>query len=163
VELVKRLSAIVPPPRLHGTRYFGAFAPNSKLRAKIVSMPDSPVPDTFDDGGAEQAREAYELSQLAPPPRLEGPPLPRRKRYLDWAQLLMRTFAVDVLVCHKCGGKKKVEAFIPESERARAILDELGIDGTGHPLAPARRRPEQLDYCLDAPREDPGIDPTWPD
>jgi Putative transposase len=79
VELVKRILAIVPPPRDHGVRYFGAFAPNSKLRSKLVSMPDRPVPEMRDDGGAEAARVAYLLSQWAPPP-VEGPPLPEDSR-----------------------------------------------------------------------------------
>jgi hypothetical protein len=31
-----RLAALVPPPRMHLTRYHGVFAPHSKLRAAIT-------------------------------------------------------------------------------------------------------------------------------
>ena len=59
-------------------------------------------------------------------------------------ELLERTFG---LVCEKCGGRKKVVTFVTEAAQARAILEELGIDGTGPPLAPARPPPHQADWC----------------
>jgi hypothetical protein len=97
----QRLSAaIVPPPRVHSTRYFGAFAPHSELRPKVVAMPDQLVPDTKNDGGATMAQAQYELSERERyQPLAQGPPQPQRKRCLCWARLLRRTFAVDVLVC----------------------------------------------------------------
>ena len=88
--------------------------------------------------------------------------MPERPRYLEWSELLRRTFGKDVLVCEKCGGPKKVLAFVTEGEKARAILEKLGIDGTGPPLAPARPPPHQADWCDPASRE-AGLDPSWPD
>jgi len=38
-ELMARLALLVPPPRVHGTRYFGCFAPRSKFRRLIVPAP----------------------------------------------------------------------------------------------------------------------------
>ena len=35
-QLMRRLASIVPPPKAHSTRYFGAFAPASKVRARLV-------------------------------------------------------------------------------------------------------------------------------
>jgi hypothetical protein len=35
-ELVERLAALIPPPRFHGTRYHGVFAPCARTRAKVV-------------------------------------------------------------------------------------------------------------------------------
>ena len=35
-QLLRRLAAIVPPPRVHALRYFGALAPNAKLRPLIT-------------------------------------------------------------------------------------------------------------------------------
>ena len=66
------------------------------------------MPDTLDDGGAAQAQLSCELAQslrlvlLTPAP----PPVPERKRYLDWPELLKRTFGRDVLHCDKCGGRR---------------------------------------------------------
>ena len=36
LDLMARLAALVPPPRMHLTRYHGVFAPHSKLRAAIT-------------------------------------------------------------------------------------------------------------------------------
>jgi hypothetical protein len=33
LDLMARLAALVPPPRMHLTRYHGVFAPHSRLRA----------------------------------------------------------------------------------------------------------------------------------
>lgn len=35
-DLMARLAALVPPPRMHLTRYHGVFAPHSKLRAAVT-------------------------------------------------------------------------------------------------------------------------------
>ena len=36
LDLLARLAALVPRPRVNLTRYHGVFAPNSKLRARVV-------------------------------------------------------------------------------------------------------------------------------
>jgi hypothetical protein len=36
LDLMARLAALVPPPRMHLTRYHGVFAPNSRLRAAVT-------------------------------------------------------------------------------------------------------------------------------
>jgi hypothetical protein len=73
-------------------------------------------------------------------------------------------------VCQDCGDEIIVAfsckacpepAEGPESKRAREILDELGIDGTGPPLAPARV-PHQLE-CVDLLPDAAGVDPCYPD
>jgi hypothetical protein len=122
------------------------------------------MPDALGDGGAAQAQLSCEL---APSLRLDlltpaPPPVPERKRYLDWSELLKPPFGRDLLVCEKCGGRKKVAAFVAEAAQARAILEGLGIDGTGPPLALARPPPHQAHWCGPASLET-GIDPCWPD
>jgi hypothetical protein len=59
-----------------------------------------------------------------------------------------------------CGGRKKILAFVTEGERAKAIFDELGIDGTA--LAPARLTPHQVDWCTRLASM-PTSTPRWPD
>jgi len=167
-QFLRRLAALVPPPRWHATRYFGVFAPASKARPQIVSgaerggMPE--VPEFIDDDGCEDARLARESREevdgLALP--FERPPMPERTPRLPWADLLARVFAVDVLVCAKCGGRRKVTAFMPGGELAREILERLGIDATGPPLAPARAPPHQQE-AFELPPGDPGVDAQYPD
>ena len=42
-ELVGRLTALVPPPRMHLVHYHGVLAPNAKLRKLVV--PEAPEED----------------------------------------------------------------------------------------------------------------------
>jgi hypothetical protein len=144
------------------------FAPASKVRPKIVMAgrgQTPPVPETFDDGGAEEGRTAWELSAALDdvPLTFGPPPLPERKRYLDWSQLLCRVFAADLLTCEKCGGKRKVTAFIPSSREAREILDKLGYDATAPPIAAARAPPHQEAFELELSVDDPGVDEQYSD
>jgi hypothetical protein len=38
LELIDRIAALVPPPRRHRLRYFGALAPNSPLRSILTAL-----------------------------------------------------------------------------------------------------------------------------
>jgi len=38
LELLDRLAALVPPPRVHRHRYFGVLAPNSPLRTAVTAL-----------------------------------------------------------------------------------------------------------------------------
>ena len=38
LELLDRLAALVPPPRIHRHRYFGVLAPNSALRTAVTAL-----------------------------------------------------------------------------------------------------------------------------
>src|SRR3954469_19375534 len=52
---------------------------------------------------------------------------PASRRRLDWASLLKRVFATDVLVCDACGGAMRILAILPEGEASRSILEHLGL------------------------------------
>jgi hypothetical protein len=55
LDLMARLPALVPPPRMHLARYHGVFAPRSKLRAAVT-------PAGRGKGKKPQAEEAAEPS-----------------------------------------------------------------------------------------------------
>jgi len=55
-----------------------------------------------------------------------------------WAELLAKVYEIDVLACPECGGRMQLIAFIAEPTAAKRILDHLGLDSTGPPLAPPR-------------------------
>ena len=61
---------------------------------------------------------------------------------LAWAELLKRTFAVDVLRCVRCGGRRELLAVVMKPEAVTAILTHLGLntDDVG-----PRPPPHQLD------------------
>ena len=58
-------------------------------------------------------------------------------RRIPWAELLLRVFREDVLLC-PCGGRRVVLAFVTEKKVVKEILEHLGLPTTGPPVAPAR-------------------------
>ena len=82
-SLLCRLATSVPPPRLHTVKYAGALAPARVWRSRIAPQAPSEAPATSHE-----------------PDRPE-----RAGGYRPWADLLARTFAVDVLACPRCHGR----------------------------------------------------------
>jgi hypothetical protein len=83
--MLARLATLVPRPRLNLVRYHGVFAPNSKLRRRIVpDKPSAPI----------------------------RPPRNTTSSKLTWAERLRRAFAFDVTICPLCSGTLRVIADI---------------------------------------------------
>ena len=122
-ELLRRLAALVPPPRSHLVRYHGVCGPASERRSQIVPRPEENTP-----GPCPAANTA--------PPSPEATARRETSR-IPWAELLLRVFREDVLVC-PCGGRRAVLAFITEKKVVKEILQHLGLPTTGPPIAPAR-------------------------
>ncbi len=152
-ELLARLATLVPPPRVHGVRYHGVFAPNARARARVVPQPLEPPPPAM-----PTPADASSASISTPGMRQEKRDRPARTYRIPWADLLKRVFAVDVLAC-PCGGRLQLTAFIAEATVAKRILDHLGLDSRGPPLARDQAPPDALDP---APSYD-GTDPVFPD
>jgi hypothetical protein len=85
----------------------------------------SPAPDT-----TAATATAYA------PPRASAP------ERMRWAELMKRGFALDVLQCERCGGRRKLIALIRDPFVTRAILLHLGLPSEPPPLAPARAPPQ---------------------
>lgn len=109
LDLVARLAALVPPPRMHLSRYHGVFAPHSKLRAAVTS-----------------ARRGMGAPKQAAVPAAEPakPPTPRHVA-MNWARRLKRVFGIEIEGCARCGGKLKIIASIEEPEVIAQILSHL--------------------------------------
>jgi hypothetical protein len=69
---------------------------------------------------------------------LQGGALYAATARVDWATLLRRSFAVDVLECPKCHGRLRVIAVITERDPVRRILAHLRVPTDAPPLARAR-------------------------
>jgi hypothetical protein len=120
-ELVARLAALVPPPRVHTVRYHGVFAPNAKLRPAIVPRPAADPTDTHrGHAGATTGAEAES----------------KRQRRLGWAKLMARVFELDVLACPRCHSRMQMIAFITHPQAIRGILQSVGLATA--PPEPAR-------------------------
>jgi hypothetical protein len=132
--LIARLAALVPPPRRHVTRYFGVLSSHSKLRSSIIAPPPGTVaaaqPEPRADPPPDRAAD--------PPPARPG----RRCRYIPWAELLRRTFAID-LVCQRCGGDLRLIALVKTEEVIRKILTAMGLPAAPPLVHPARPPPQQ--------------------
>ena len=66
----------------------------------------------------------------------------RPPRRIDWAALLKRVFAVEILACALCSGPMRVVSVIEEGPVARKILDHLGLPSTPPVRAPGRDPPQ---------------------
>jgi len=102
-DLIARLCALVPPPYFNLTRFHGVLAPHAKLRPEVV--PDSR--DVISEPQQLQLFDSDNLTVLLDSQPANDSPSSKPARH-PWAQLLKRTFAVDVLVCPKCSGKMKL-------------------------------------------------------
>jgi uncharacterized protein YbaR (Trm112 family) len=68
-------------------------------------------------------------------------PEPRRGRYRPWAELLKRTFAIDVLACPKCEGRMRLVAMVTDEKSVRRYLRALGEPTELPQRSPARGPP----------------------
>jgi hypothetical protein len=61
---------------------------------------------------------------------------------VPWAQLLRRTFQLDVLTCDECGGKRRVVACVFSPAVATRILEHLRLPARPLPCARAQDSPQ---------------------
>ena len=96
LSLLSRRAASVPSPRRHTVRYAGVLASASKLRPRLAPKKEAP------EGGKGESKCSHGRG---------------RGTYWPWADLLKRTFAVDILSCPRCGGRLRLVAF----EKSRRV------------------------------------------
>ena len=130
MELMERLVALVPRPRVHLTRFHGVLAPHYKYRKQIIPKPPTLMP--------VQDQEIIEPKQLE-----------LKKKNIPWARLLARVFGIDVETCSKCGGKMKIIAAIEDPIVIRKILEHMGLDTKPPRLTPARGPPLRDSHFTD--------------
>lgn len=119
LELMEKLAALVPIPRANLVRYHGILAPAAAWRNAVVPRPI----------GEDESCPHAPPGGLVPGARV------------PWAQLLRRTFLVDVLRCARCGGKRELIAEVTDPVAIRAILSHLGLDPDDFAPVPARAPP----------------------
>lgn len=73
-----------------------------------------------------------------------------------WADLQIR-FALDVLACPDRDGRLKLIALGAKASVAGRILDHLGLDSRGQPVARAQAPPELFDPGPDYDRPNPSL------
>lgn len=118
IELMERLAAQIPKPRVNLVLYAGVLAPNARLRSQVIGYGRPPVPPAMLAAGTQTRAERE-----------------------TWAELMRVTFELDVLACTKCGGRLRHIATILDARVARKILEHLGLTARAPPLLPARSPP----------------------
>ncbi len=115
LEFLEKLAALVPPPRIHLTRFHGILAPHSKWRSFVV-------PEKIED--VENKDSDCEDSA-------KSPVKPKR---MSWARLLSRVFAIDTESCDHCGGQMKIIAAVMNASAIEGILRHLGMPPRPPPI-----------------------------
>ncbi len=160
-QLLTRIATLAPPPRTHAVRYHGVFAPNAKVRARVVPAGEDPGtrrPASTDPVARPLSSEAPPLTAAPPASR----PARGRSYRVPWAELLEKVFAVDVLACPRCDGRLEVIAFITQPSVARQILDHLGLCSQAPPVPPvAAAAPAAADPPTEAEPEYDCVDPVF--
>jgi hypothetical protein len=116
LELLEKLAALVPLPRVHLVRYGGCLAPHSHLRGAIRPTP------------RQQGLDGEEAHPGTP--------------YWPWARLLGRVFGLEMATCPFCRrGTLRIIAVITQESVITRILRHLQLASVPPPIAPARCRP----------------------
>ena len=113
LERLEKLSALVPPPRLHQVRYAGCLAAHSKLRGAIT-----------------------------PTPRQQGIETPGSSvsSHWGWARLLKRVVSIDMERCPRCHqGAWRMIAATTSGPIIRRILLHLKLAAAPRAMAGDRR------------------------
>ena len=119
LSLLCRLATSVPPPRFHTVRYAGVLAAASPWRPRIAPKPPTEEP-----------------AVATPKPDRTGP----TSSYRPWAELLARTFGVDVLTCPSCQGRMRLLAMVTDPASIARYLAAVG-EATEVPRRTAARGP----------------------
>jgi hypothetical protein len=83
---------------------------------------------------------------VAPEAAVRKAPKKERMPRVDWAKLLRRTFALDIFVCARCGGRRRVLAYLTARGAVRSILEHLGLAWQPPRRAPAQGPPQRSWY-----------------
>ncbi len=121
LEVLEKLAALVPLPRLHLVRYGGCLAPHSTLRAAITPTP------------RQQGVEEPDGSTASP--------------NWTWARLLTRIFAIDMERCPVCQqGRLRIIAAMTERIVIKKILRHVKLAVDPPPIAPAQQAAFAWDF-----------------
>lgn len=117
-DLLGRLAALVPRPRINLVMYYGLFAARAAGRAAVVPAP------------------VVASGEAGEPPRTgERPANP------GWAGWMQRSFGFEVLACPRCPGRLRLVALIHQPAVVRRILMHLGLPPDLPVLRPSRDPP----------------------
>ena len=107
---------MVPPPRRHVLTYWGVLSAHARDRSAVVP---AGAEESCDCREQERGRAADAASPAT------AKEMQRRRRGLLWAELMRRTFGLDVLQC-SCGGRMRLLCCVTDPDALAAIAKSLG-------------------------------------
>jgi hypothetical protein len=113
LELLEKLAALTPRPRINLVLYHGVLAPHAGWRSRVVAYHAPPVEAPV---GASASVNGKDDSAAAP---VSG--------HWAWADLMRRAFDIDVLACPRCGGRMRLIGTVEDPDAIRAILAALAV------------------------------------
>jgi hypothetical protein len=129
------VAALVPHPRKHMVRYYGALGPRSPLRAAVTAATKGRASSAEMEAGygvtlaAKVTREARRAAGAAG---------------RAWAACLRKIFEVDPVKCVKCGGGMKLVSVILDDRELDRILAHQGWP-TEFPKTKSSRAPPGIE------------------
>ena len=117
-QFIRRVMALIPPPRSNIIRYYGVLGARHKNRKIITSKVTK-----------KAVKECKTVIYRTP-----------------WAELMKRVFKVDVNLCGNCGTKLELIASITSPIICKKILDHLKYDSANVCETPARSPPELVEF-----------------
>ncbi|HEY1338833.1 MAG TPA: transposase [Bryobacteraceae bacterium] len=123
LELLERLAAMTPRPETNLLICHGLLAARARSRARVVAY----------------GRVVAEATTLTRPQAggSEGTRVKSGSRACNWAALMHRAFAIDVLECPHCGGRLRLIAILHDPAVIRKLLAHLGMAPSGPTSGPA--------------------------
>lgn len=125
IELLERLAALTPRPRINLLLYYGVLGARSAWHARLA--------------GSDPERPVETAASRSPEPR--SPAAGRPRTNWLWAELMQRSFGFDVLTCPRCGDRLDLIALIEDPKVIRRILSHLGLPSEVPAARPARPPP----------------------
>lgn len=130
IDFIGKLAALIPPPKLNLTRFFGVFAPNSNLRAQVTASQRGKNSPKFVDKEHQSDK-------------------PYHARSMTWAMRPVtgewqRVFNIDITECEKC---QKHDVFIIACITEPAIIHKIlsYLDKLGSPISANNTRAPPLE------------------
>jgi hypothetical protein len=134
LEFLEKLSALVPLPRIHLTRFHGILAPHSKFRKFVV-------PQIVEEKVEEDNLDIEKSLEV----QNEDADNNTKQKRISWAKLLSRVFALDMNNCDHCGAEMKAISAVIKQKIVVKILTHLGLPARAPPISPSRI-PRQEDF-----------------
>jgi len=152
LQLIERLAALIPPPRVHRHRYSGVLAPNSPLRSRVIASaaPAAVLADRLAEAAqsmdldSDDTQDLQRHGKAAPQSQDPEPAFQSRAARLSWAMLLARIYEVFPLLCPRCQCPMRVISCITQPEVIARILTHLDEPVEPPPMTPARDVPLHL-------------------